>query len=89
MLAKIDRAKLLQPVRPGDRLDLAVDLTGLTGDAARVTGVARVGARKAATAEIMYALLDASLGGKVLDAAQAVALHDWSDRVWRQLREGS
>ena len=87
MLAKIERAKFLQPVRPGDRLDLAVDLLAVTGDAARVTGIARVGDRKAATAEIMYAMLDASRGGHVLDEAQAAALHDWSDRIWRQLRE--
>jgi hypothetical protein len=35
----------------------------------------------------MYAMLDASRGGRVLDDAQAAALHDWSDRIWRQLRE--
>jgi 3-hydroxyacyl-[acyl-carrier-protein] dehydratase len=87
MLAKVERAKFLQPVRPGDRLDLAVELLAVTGDAARVTGVARVGARKAATAEIMYAMLDVSRSGRVLDEAQTSALHDWSDRIWRQLNE--
>jgi 3-hydroxyacyl-[acyl-carrier-protein] dehydratase len=88
MLAKVERARFLQPVRPGDRLDLAVDLLAATGDAARVTGIARVGNRKAATAEIMYAMLDVGRGGRVLDEAQASALYDWSDRIWRQLREG-
>jgi len=87
MLAKVERAKFLQPVRPGDRLDLAIELLAVTGDAARVTGVARVGARKAATAEIMYAMLDVSRGGRVLDEAQTSALYDWSDRIWRQLKE--
>src|ERR1700688_975696 len=75
MLAKVERAKFLQPVRPGDRLDLAIELLAVTGDAARVTGVARVGARKAATVEIMYAMLDAGRGSRVLDEAQAAALH--------------
>lgn len=85
MLAKVDHAKFLQPVRPGDRLDLGVDLRAVTGDAARVTGVARVGARKVATAEIMYATLDVARGAAALDEAQAAALCGWSDRVWREL----
>ena len=87
LLAKVERAKFLHPVRPGDRLDLAVDLLAVTEDAARVTGIARIGPRKAATAEIMYAMLDVGRGGRVLDEAQASALYDWSDRIWRQLRE--
>lgn len=85
MLAKVGHAKFLHPVRPGDRLDLAVDLLALTDDAARVTGIARVGARKAATAEIMYATLDVARGPAALDEAQAAALSGWSDRVWREL----
>ena len=52
-----------------------------------MTGVARVGARKAATAEIMYAMLDVSRSGRVLDEAQTSALYGWSDRIWRQLKE--
>jgi 3-hydroxyacyl-[acyl-carrier-protein] dehydratase len=87
MLAKVERARFLHPVRPGDRLDLAVDLLAVTEDAARVTGIARVGPRKTATAEIMYAMLDVGRGSRVLDEAQTTALHDWSDRIWRQLRE--
>src|SRR5205085_6501030 len=46
MLAKIHHASFLQPVRPGDRLDLHVDVMAVSDDAARVAGVARVGARK-------------------------------------------
>lgn len=85
MLAKVEHAKFLHPVRPGDRLDLGVDLVALTDDAARVTGIARVGARKAATAEIMYAMLDVARGAATLDQTQASALHGWSDRLWREL----
>ena len=86
MLAKVEHAKFLQQVRPGDRLDLAVDLLALTEDAARVTGVARVGDRKAATAEIMYAMLDVDRITGTSGDGQAAALLEWSDRIWRQLR---
>src|SRR5258708_36429928 len=86
MLAKVERAKFLQPVRPGDRLDLAIDLLAVTEDAARVTGIARVGARKAATAEIMYAMLDVSGGGRVLDEGEASALPDLSGSVWKPVK---
>ena len=85
MLAKVGHARFLHPVRPGDRLDLAVEMLAVTEDAARVTGVARVGARKAATAEIMYAMLDVSRDATSLDEAQAAALYGWSDRVWQEL----
>jgi hypothetical protein len=57
----------------------------VTRDAARVTGVAHVGGRKVASAEMFYALLDVGPDGPVLDPAQAAALREWSDRVWRQL----
>jgi 3-hydroxymyristoyl/3-hydroxydecanoyl-(acyl carrier protein) dehydratase len=89
MLAKVEHAKFLHSVRPGDRLDLAVDVVAIAEDAARVTGVARVGSRKVAVAGIMYALLDVGRTGERLDPAQAAALFDWSDRVWRQIRPGS
>src|SRR5947208_2797942 len=36
MLAKIERAKFLHQVRPGDRLDLTVDMLALSEDAARL-----------------------------------------------------
>src|ERR1700674_3072235 len=49
MLAKLEHARLLRQVRPGDRLDLSVEIVALGDDAARATGVARVGGKKAAT----------------------------------------
>lgn len=89
MLAKVEHAKFLHSVRPGDRLDLAVDVVAIADDAARVTGIARVGARKVAVAGIMYALLDVAEATDRLDPAQAAALFEWSDRVWRQIRPGA
>jgi len=86
MLAKVEQAKFLHSVRPGDRLDLAVDVVAIADDAARVSGVARVGGRKAAVAGIMYALLDVDRTSERIDAAHAAALHAWSDRVWREIR---
>ncbi len=84
ILAKLDRVRFSQPVRPGDRLDLVTRMTGMTGDAARVSGVASVGNRQAAAAEIMYAIVDVAGG---LDSEQRAALVDWSDRIWRELME--
>ncbi len=86
VLAKVDRAKFVRPVRPGDRLDLAVELGGISGDAARVSGVASVGGRKAAVADIMYAVLDVGVAGERLDEAQQAALFEWMERIWRELR---
>ncbi len=83
VLAKVDRARFSRPVRPADRLDLAVRLIGMTGDAARVAGVARVGGSQAASADIMYALVDVE--SAVLDAAQRAVLVDWSDRTRHEL----
>src|SRR5437773_11091242 len=45
MLGKVENAKFVRAVRPGDRLDLSVETVGATGDAARVTGTASVGGR--------------------------------------------
>jgi 3-hydroxyacyl-[acyl-carrier-protein] dehydratase len=89
VLGKIEHAKFLHSVRPGDRLDLSVDIVAIAEDAARVTGIARVGPRKVAAAGIMYALLDVGQAGDRLDPAQAAALHAWSDRVWREVHPGS
>jgi len=85
MLAKVEHAKFLHSVRPGDRLDLAVDVVAIADDAARVTGVARVGGRKACVAGIMYAMLDVTKASDRLDPKEAAALHAWSDKVWREL----
>ncbi len=84
VLAKVDRARCTRPVRPADRLDLTARLVGVTGDAARVAGVARVDGRQAAAADIMYALVDIDSG--LLDDTQRAALLDWSDAVWRDLK---
>lgn len=85
MLAKIEQAKLVQQVRPGDRLDLAVEAEAIGDEAARVRGRAEVGGRKVATAALMYALLDVTHAGGRLSPEQEAALHAWSDRVWRQI----
>jgi 3-hydroxyacyl-[acyl-carrier-protein] dehydratase len=88
MLAKVEHAKFLHPVRPGDRLDLAVEAVAIADDAARVTGTARVGGRRVASAGIMYAMLDVAAATGQLGPAQSAALFEWSDRVWRELRPG-
>jgi len=85
MLAKVEQAKFLHQVRPGDRLDLSVTLEALADDAARVTGVARVGTRKVGAAGIMYAMLDVQRAAGTLEPGQAQALFDWSDRIWAEL----
>ncbi len=86
LLAKIEHAKLVRSVRPGDRLDLSVELGPIGDAAARVSGTARVAGRKVASADIMYAMLDVDRAGGEMDAGQTQALFDWSDRVWRELR---
>ena len=86
MLAKFEHAKLLRQVRPSDRLDLSVDMLAFGDDAARVTGTARVAGKKAATAEIMYAMLDLTQTAGRMSPEQAAALYAWSDRLWRELK---
>jgi 3-hydroxyacyl-[acyl-carrier-protein] dehydratase len=88
MLAKVEHARFLRPVRPGDRLDLAVDVVAIGDEAARVTGIATVNGRKVAAAGIMYAMLDVSQAAAALDAPDAASLQAWSDRVWAQLWPG-
>jgi hypothetical protein len=86
MLGKVEHAKFVRAVRPGDRLDLAVDVEAIGDGAARVTGTASVAGRKVASAAIMYAMINVEEAGADRDPAQTAALHDWSDRVWRELR---
>ena len=86
MLGRIENAKFLQPVRPGDRLDLEVDLIALGDDIARVAGIARVGGRKVAVANVTYAMLDTASAAAQLTPDQAAALESWSTRLWSQLR---
>ena len=85
LLAKVDHAKFRRAVRPGDRLDLAVDVVAIGDEAARVTGVAEVNGRPAATAMIMYALMAFTEGAGALEPEQMTALREWSDRVWREI----
>jgi 3-hydroxyacyl-[acyl-carrier-protein] dehydratase len=86
MLGKAEQAKFVRAVRPGDRLDLTCEVLAVGDGAARVTGVATVGGRRACTATIMYAIIDVNEAGGDLDPAQTAQLHAWSDRVWRELR---
>jgi 3-hydroxyacyl-[acyl-carrier-protein] dehydratase len=86
LLAKMDRARLLQPVRPGDRLDLVADVVGIGETAAKVAAVATVQRRKAATVDIMYAVMDLSRTDVNLSVDQARAIEAWSDRIWHDLR---
>ena len=86
MLAKFERAKLIGQVRPGDRLDLNVEIIAIGDDVATAKGTARVSGKRVATAEIMYAMLDVNTAASHLDEDQKNALFDWSDRVWRDLR---
>jgi 3-hydroxyacyl-[acyl-carrier-protein] dehydratase len=86
MLAKVEHAKFVRAVRPGDRLDLTVDADAVSTDMARVTGTASVAGKRVCTAGIMYAMIDVQHAGEHLDPSQTASLHAWSDRVWRQLR---
>lgn len=86
MLAKVDSAQFRQTVRPGDRLDLTVDADGIGSDFAAVTGVASVGGKRVCTAKIKYVMMDVHEASQQIGPAQTAALHEWSDRVWRQLR---
>ena len=79
MLGKVDQAKFIRPVRPGDRLDLSVELTGLSRAAARVSATAQVGGTRVATAEIIYALIDPESAQAGMDPDQAATLARWSD----------
>lgn len=88
MLGKVENAKFLRAVRPGDRLDLVVDAGPITSDAGRVTGTASVGGRRVATAAIMYAMVPVDGPSAQIDSEQLATLHAWSDRVWHGLRGG-
>lgn len=87
MLARVEHAKFVRPVKPGDRLDLHVELDGLTDDAAKVRAVASVDRQKAAAAEIMFALIDLNGDASPLDPTQTSTLVKWSDAIWRRLTE--
>src|SRR5262245_53969815 len=85
VLARVEHAKFMRPVHPGVRLDLSVELQTIGDDAARVTGLARVAGAKTASADILYALIDADEGSRHFNASQHTALREWSDRIWNEL----
>jgi 3-oxoacyl-[acyl-carrier protein] reductase len=85
MLVKFDRARLLGQVRPGDRLDLSVELRALGDSAASAVGIARVNGKKTATADIMYALVDVGSHVASFSERQTSELRDWSEQIWREL----
>src|SRR5205823_3177261 len=67
MLVKFERAKLVGQVRPGDRLDLTVEIIAIGDDAATAKGTALVSGKRVAAAEIMYAMLDIDKTAAQLD----------------------
>jgi 3-hydroxyacyl-[acyl-carrier-protein] dehydratase len=85
MLGKVEQAKFIRPVRPGDRLDLSVELTAISRAAARVSATAQVGGTRVATAEIMYALVDPESPVAAMTPDQAADLARWSEEVWIEL----
>jgi 3-hydroxyacyl-[acyl-carrier-protein] dehydratase len=57
LMASVDRARFSSFARPGDAVQLVVEIEHLGEDAARVRGMARVGERQIAQARISFALL--------------------------------
>lgn len=55
-LASIERARFRRPVRPGDRVEMEVEMTRRHPPFLRFRGVARVGGQVAAEAEFMAAV---------------------------------
>lgn len=86
MLAKVDSAQFRHAIRPGDRLDLSVDADGISADFAAVSGVGTVAGRRVCTAKIKYVIIDVEEASQQLGLTEMAALHEWSDRVWRQLK---
>jgi 3-hydroxyacyl-[acyl-carrier-protein] dehydratase len=85
LLAKIDRARFLNPVQADSRLDLRVEISAISDDAARVNGVARVGSTRVATVTLMYAMADLDDDSRFTDPAQRTQLREWSARTWAWL----
>jgi 3-hydroxyacyl-[acyl-carrier-protein] dehydratase len=85
MLTMVERAQFRRPVRPGDRLDLAVEVTSLGTDRARVTASATVDGQAAASAVIMYALVGIDMGSVAIPSDAVASIRAWDEEVWRQL----
>lgn len=58
MLAKIEEAKFLRPVRPGDQMRIEITMVHLRPTRAKMTGVATVDGQKVAEAALMCVLRD-------------------------------
>ena len=85
MVAMVERAQFRRPVRPGEQLDVAAELTALSAQRARVTASASVGGQAAASASIMYGLVDLSRGAVDLSPEAADDIRRWDEAVWREL----
>jgi acyl-CoA thioesterase FadM len=57
-MASVDRARFLAFARPGDRVQLQVELESLDNELARVRGAASVGERPIASARLSFRLVD-------------------------------
>ena len=65
IFAGINKFRFKRIVRPGDRLELSVELTGIRGDMGKGNAVARVGGKVVASGELWFALVER--GGETLD----------------------
>jgi 3-hydroxyacyl-[acyl-carrier-protein] dehydratase len=73
MLVQVEKAKLYEPVRPGDRIELSAALGSRAGDAAEVACEARVGDRRAARMSLTF----------VLKRVEEPRLHEERRRLYR------
>src|SRR5690606_14252403 len=55
----VDRARFRRQVSPGDRLDLAIEMTRLGARAGKGTGRATVGGELACEADLLFVVVDA------------------------------
>ena len=73
MLAKVEEAKFIRPVRPGDQLRLEITMLHLRPTRAKMTAVASVGGVKVAEAALMCVLRDKGEGDDTAAAPAATA----------------
>ena len=88
MLTMVERAQFRRPVRPGERLDVAVEITSLGANRARVTAAATVGGEAAAAAVIMYVLAGLDTDSVAIPPEAAQDIRAWDEAVWRDLIGG-
>jgi 3-hydroxymyristoyl/3-hydroxydecanoyl-(acyl carrier protein) dehydratase len=89
MLTMVERAQFRRPVRPGDRLDLAAEVTSLGTVRARVAASATVDGEAAASAVIMYALAGIDTGSVAIPTGAVDGIRAWDEEIWRQLTGGA